>query len=137
MQKAANWSGPPWPRSCWKTTAGASARRNRPEGHRRLLAGALGRDMPASVSLEAPNASSRSTSTAANGRTPRHDVLTPREREVLRLVARRYTTREIAEELVLSVRTVERHVENIYAKPGVSSRRLATAYARQHVVTTD
>ena len=79
----------------------------------------------------------QTTSTAANGRTPRQDVLTPREREVLQLVARRYTNREIAEELVLSVRTVERHVENIYAKLGVSSRRLATAYARQHVATTD
>ena len=48
------------------------------------------------------------------------------------LLARHYTNREVAEELVLSIRTVERHVANIYAKLGVSSRRLATAYARQH-----
>lgn len=49
-----------------------------------------------------------------------------------------YTNREMAEGLVLSVRTVERHVGHIYAKLGASSRRLATDYARQHgVLTTD
>ena len=65
---------------------------------------------------------------------PRLEVLTHREREVLGLLARHYTNREVAEELVLSIRTVERHVANIYGKLGVSSRRLAAAYARQHGV---
>jgi DNA-binding CsgD family transcriptional regulator len=52
--------------------------------------------------------------------------------------ARHHTNREVAEELVLSIRTVERHIANIYAKLGVSSRRLATDYARHHgVLTTD
>jgi DNA-binding NarL/FixJ family response regulator len=42
------------------------------------------------------------------------------------------TNRVIAAELVLSVRTVDRHVSNIFAKLGVSSRAAATAYAHEH-----
>jgi DNA-binding NarL/FixJ family response regulator len=38
----------------------------------------------------------------------------------------------MAEELVLSIRTVERHVAKIYAKIGASTRRQATTYARTH-----
>jgi len=57
------------------------------------------------------------------------NTLTRREREVLALIGRRYSNREIADELVLSVRTVERHITNIYAKTGLSSRRLAERYA--------
>jgi len=55
--------------------------------------------------------------------------LSPRELEVLRLVAGGRTNKAIAAELVLSERTVDRHVSNIYAKLGVSSRAAATAYA--------
>ena len=55
--------------------------------------------------------------------------LTRRELEVLRLVAAGETNRAIAAELVLSERTVDRHVSNIYAKLGVSTRAAATAYA--------
>lgn len=58
--------------------------------------------------------------------------LSPREVEVLRLVARGLTNREIATELVLSERTVERHVSNIFAKIAVSSRAAATAFAYEH-----
>jgi len=58
--------------------------------------------------------------------------LTPRELQVLRLVAAGQTTRAIAAELVLSERTVDRHVSNIFAKLGVSSRSAATAYAYEH-----
>ena len=94
--------------------------------------GALGRDMPASVALGAPTQRGHSTALAPTDRAAGAQDLTPREREVLALLARHYTNREVAEELVLSIRTVERHVANIYAKLGVSSRRLATAYARQH-----
>ena len=61
--------------------------------------------------------------------------LSPREFEVLRLIASGRTNRAIAAELVLSERTVDRHVSNIYAKLGVSSRAAATAYAyEQHMV---
>jgi non-specific serine/threonine protein kinase len=58
--------------------------------------------------------------------------LTPREQEVLSEIAAGRTNREIAEDLVLSIRTVERHVASIYAKVGASgraARALATAVA--------
>jgi pimeloyl-ACP methyl ester carboxylesterase/DNA-binding CsgD family transcriptional regulator len=55
--------------------------------------------------------------------------LTSREVEVLRLLAGGKTNGEIAEELYVSVRTVERHVANIYAKIGARGRANATAYA--------
>jgi DNA-binding CsgD family transcriptional regulator len=58
--------------------------------------------------------------------------LTPREVQVLRLVAAGRTNRAIAAELVLSERTVDRHVSNIFSKLGVSSRTAATAYAYRH-----
>ncbi len=58
--------------------------------------------------------------------------LTPREVEVLRLVATGKTNRAIAAELYLSEKTVARHVSNIFTKLGVSSRAAATAYAYQH-----
>jgi DNA-binding CsgD family transcriptional regulator len=55
--------------------------------------------------------------------------LTPRELQVLRLVAAGETNKAIAAELFLSDRTVDRHVSNIFTKLGVSSRAAATAYA--------
>jgi ATP/maltotriose-dependent transcriptional regulator MalT len=58
--------------------------------------------------------------------------LTARELEVLRLVAAGRTNKAIAEDLVLSERTVDRHVSNILAKLRVSSRAAATAYAYEH-----
>jgi DNA-binding CsgD family transcriptional regulator/tetratricopeptide (TPR) repeat protein len=56
------------------------------------------------------------------------DRLTVREAEILRLVARNRTNKEIAAEFVLSVHTVERHVQNAYRKIGASSRFEATGY---------
>jgi len=58
--------------------------------------------------------------------------LTDRELEVLRLVAAGETNKAIATRLVLSERTVDRHVSNIFAKLGVSSRAAATAHAYEH-----
>ena len=58
--------------------------------------------------------------------------LTPRELEVLRLVAAGKTNRAIAGELVVSERTVDRHVSNILTKLAVSSRAGATAYAYEN-----
>jgi ATP/maltotriose-dependent transcriptional regulator MalT len=58
--------------------------------------------------------------------------LTPREIEVLRLVAGGRSNRQIAELLIVSEYTVARHVQNILAKLGVSSRAAATAFAVEH-----
>jgi DNA-binding CsgD family transcriptional regulator len=58
--------------------------------------------------------------------------LSRRELEVLRLLAAGVTNKAIAAELVLSVRTVDRHVSNIFAKLGVSTRAAAGAYAHEH-----
>jgi DNA-binding NarL/FixJ family response regulator len=66
---------------------------------------------------------------------PRPGGLSAREAEVLRLVARGLSNDDIAHELVLSVRTVERHVANGYAKIGASgrtARAIATAWAHAH-----
>jgi ATP/maltotriose-dependent transcriptional regulator MalT len=61
--------------------------------------------------------------------------LTAREVEVLRLVAAGKTNRDIAVELVISEHTVARHLQNMFAKLGVSSRAGATAYAYEHGLT--
>ena len=61
--------------------------------------------------------------------------LSPREREVLHLVSHGRSNEEIASGLVLSVRTVERHVANVYCKLGLSgrtARAAATAWAHEH-----
>ncbi|MBV9174917.1 MAG: response regulator transcription factor [Chloroflexi bacterium] len=55
--------------------------------------------------------------------------LTARQAEVLRLVGEGKTDRQIAAELVLSEKTVGRHLENIFARPGVSSRAAASVFA--------
>jgi DNA-binding CsgD family transcriptional regulator len=60
------------------------------------------------------------------------DGLSPREAEVLRLVAAGKSNREIAAELTLSEHTVARHLQNMFVKMGVSSRSAATAYAFEH-----
>ncbi|TFH28883.1 MAG: response regulator transcription factor, partial [Myxococcales bacterium] len=58
--------------------------------------------------------------------------LTPRELQVLRLVATGKTNRMIAEHLQLSEKTIDRHVSNIFNKIDVASRSAATAYAYEH-----
>ena len=71
------------------------------------------------------------TGSAAAGRSY---GLTPRELEVLRLVAAGRSNREIAEALVISEHTVARHVQNIFAKLDVSSRTAAGAFAFEHAL---
>jgi DNA-binding NarL/FixJ family response regulator len=61
--------------------------------------------------------------------------LTPREVEVLRLVAAGMANRVIAAELHLSEKTVARHISNIFLKLGLSSRVAATRYAYDHGLT--
>ena len=64
---------------------------------------------------------------------PAHPAgLTHREIGVLRLVAAGSSNREIADALVLSVRTVERHVTNLYGKIEARGRAAATAFAIAH-----
>ena len=58
--------------------------------------------------------------------------VTARELEVLRLVAAGMSNREISAELVISEHTVARHIQNIFAKLGVSSRTAASAFAFAH-----
>lgn len=60
---------------------------------------------------------------------PDLDRLSPREREVLRLIARGYTYREAASELVLSVKTIETHVSNVLRKLQLSNRNELTRWA--------
>ncbi len=61
--------------------------------------------------------------------------LTPREVEVLRLLAGGLTDLQIAEQLVLSPRTVHAHISSIYSKLAVTSRSAATRYALEHHLT--
>ncbi len=68
----------------------------------------------------------------SSGAEPDPHGLTARELQVLRLIAAGETNKAIAAELVLSERTVDRHVSNILAKLRVPSRSAATAYAYQH-----
>ena len=63
--------------------------------------------------------------------------LSEREVEVLRMVAGGRTNQQIADELVLSVKTVARHVSNILNKTGLDNRSAATAYAFEHGLVSD
>ena len=60
------------------------------------------------------------------------DGLTRREVEVLRLIAAGRSNQDIADELVISLNTVFRHVSNIFSKTGASNRTEAATYAHQH-----
>jgi DNA-binding CsgD family transcriptional regulator/tetratricopeptide (TPR) repeat protein len=103
---------------------------------------ALGDEEAAAMEIEAARAEfvrlgaapdvARLASLAGTPAAPETHGLTPRELEVLRLLATGRTNHAIAEDLVLAEKTVHRHVSNIFAKLGVSSRAGATAYAYQH-----
>ncbi|MGH3010915.1 MAG: LuxR C-terminal-related transcriptional regulator [Gaiellaceae bacterium] len=102
----------------------------------------LGDDDAAGLELEAARAAfeelgagpdlARVDSVAASAASQSAHGLSPRELEVLRHVAGGKTNKEIAAELVLSERTIDRHVSNIFAKLGVSTRAAATAFAYEH-----
>ena len=107
-----------------------------------LACRALGDDDAAGMELEAareqfehlaagPDAS-RVAQLTDRGAKPVPFGLSPREVEVLRLVATGITNKAIAGELFLSEKTVARHVSNIFSKLGVSSRAAATSCAYQH-----
>ena len=69
---------------------------------------------------------------ARRGETPSDDPLTPREVEIVKLIAEARTTREIAGDLVLSEKTVERHRTNILAKLGMRDRVELTRWTIRH-----
>ena len=60
---------------------------------------------------------------------PELDQLTPREREVLRLIARGYAYKEVARDLGISVKTVETHVSSVLRKLQLSSRHQLARWA--------
>jgi ATP/maltotriose-dependent transcriptional regulator MalT len=97
---------------------------------------ALGDEDAAGLELEAARAAFRELGAAPDlarleARAQSHG-LSRRELEVLRLVAAGRSNRDIAAELVISEHTVARHVQNIFAKLGLSSRAAATAFAFEH-----
>jgi DNA-binding NarL/FixJ family response regulator len=65
---------------------------------------------------------------------PELDQLTPRERQVLRLIARGYSYRDIATELAISVKTVETHVSSVLRKLQLSNRHQLTTWASERDV---
>ncbi len=66
---------------------------------------------------------------------PELDQLTPRERDVLRLIARGYTYKEIASELFISAKTVETHVSSVLRKLQLSTRHQLTRWAAERRLT--
>ena len=66
---------------------------------------------------------------ATTSSNPELDLLTPREREVLRLLARGYAYKEIAAELFISIKTVETHASNVLRKLQLSSRHQLSRWA--------
>ena len=72
---------------------------------------------------------------AARPLDPEFDQLTPREREVLRLLARGYAYKEIAAELFISIKTVETHASNVLRKLQLSNRHQLTRWAADRRIT--
>ncbi len=99
----------------------------------------LGNDDASMLELDAADAAFAQLGVAGGGATkgsrpPRAlpGGLTAREAEVLGFVARGMSNRQVAETLVLSEKTVARHLANLYTKLGVASRTAAAAYAHDH-----
>ena len=68
----------------------------------------------------------------SGGRPQGTDLLSPREAQILRLIARGLTNRTIAREVGIAPRTADQHVHNIFVKVGVRSRAEAVRYAVEH-----
>jgi DNA-binding NarL/FixJ family response regulator len=69
------------------------------------------------------------TGAPTTGLDPELDQLSPREREVLRLIARGYTYKEVARDLTISAKTVESHVSSVLRKLQLSTRHELTRWA--------
>ena len=105
------------------------ARRTAADLRRLADDGVLERD-----STEAVLAAAGHAEPGASARAKRPGGLTHRELEVLRLAARGLTTRTIAERLFISPKTADHHIQNVYAKVGVSTRAAAALWAIQNDV---
>jgi DNA-binding CsgD family transcriptional regulator len=128
-------------RSCWvQLRAPYEAARTRVLVARALRA--LGDEDTATIELGAakrifeqvgasPDLERLDGSSASTARDPAAG-LTARELQVIRLVAAGHTNREIAERLVISDKTVARHLHNVFAKLDLPNRSAATAYAYEH-----
>ncbi|MBI4491715.1 MAG: HD domain-containing protein [Chloroflexi bacterium] len=104
--------------------AALDSQRAAEELQREVRAGRVDAEAAEAV-LEAAGAPARRRRTHVAG-------LTTREVEVLRLVARGLSTREIAQAFTISPKTAAKHIEHIYLKAGVSTRAAATLFALQH-----
>ena len=112
-----------------------------PRPHR---AGAVGRDAASALRAEAGAGRLDAVSVAAvlaaagqvAGRVARPAGLTEREAQVIGLVAHGLQTKQIARVLGISAKTADRHIQNAYAKIGVSTRAAAALFAMQHGLAT-
>lgn len=102
---------------------------NRPDAARREAAGAWDRLVELGAVNDAERAQRLLDPHSGDGADPGLAGVTPREREVLKLLAEGLTNRQIAERLVVSEHTVHRHVTNILRKLDVPSRTAAAAHA--------
>ncbi|MDO4686738.1 MAG: response regulator transcription factor [Corynebacterium sp.] len=82
--------------------------------------------------VDVPEADKATESGRPSVTDPAVDALTRRELQVLRLLARGYTYKEIAKELFISIKTVETHSSNILRKTQQSNRHALTRWARSH-----
>jgi DNA-binding NarL/FixJ family response regulator len=108
-----------------------------PAIQQRLVAAVLGTGaVPAAGGPEGGDAVPEGTEPAAEGTEaaplPLPDDLTPREAEVLKLIAAGLSNAEIAEALVVSTATVKTHVNRVFYKTGARDRAQAVRYAYQH-----
>jgi NarL family two-component system response regulator LiaR len=79
-----------------------------------------------------PAVAARLVEALGDGRDERAEELTPRERELLGLIARGFANKRIAFELGIAEKTVKTHVSNVLAKLGVADRTQAALYAARH-----
>jgi predicted ATPase/DNA-binding CsgD family transcriptional regulator len=91
-----------------------------------------GLEAPATTDFQAWRLTDEPPVNGALEQTGAPDALTPREVQIMKLLARRFTNREIASELDLSVRTVERHITNIFTKTALTHRHQALEYSQDY-----
>jgi predicted ATPase/DNA-binding CsgD family transcriptional regulator len=96
----------------------------------------MGADVAVRYALGREEAAAAETSPRSKEKSTPHLTLTPRERDVLRLVASGMTNAQVADSLVLSPNTVSIHLYSIYSKLGVKSRTAATRLAMEQGLVT-